>query len=91
MYNEGFHPPTSFRERVRRQLMEHFPSSLIPELRFFSKVSKKTKIVELGCGDGNFLLQLSRWGFSELEGVEFATDYRRVFPKIVQEDLISYS
>jgi SAM-dependent methyltransferase len=49
-------------------------------LRFLAKASRTLPLVEIGCGDGAFLVVLSRAGFQSLRGVEPSPSYRQVAP-----------
>jgi len=81
---------TTLKERCVHFLLKIRPSLIIPELRLFKSTSRQDCIVELGCGDGTFLKHLSKMGFQNLTGVEYVTNYKFNFDKIIHEDIVAY-
>jgi predicted SAM-dependent methyltransferase len=58
----------------KKQLGEKIPKLIYPEIKFFSHLQKNDAILELGCGNGDFLRVLKREGFINLQGVDFEVD-----------------
>jgi len=78
-------------KKLNQFLLKWWPSAVQPELRFLKSLPKDSKIVELGCGDGEFLQALKIQGFQNLQGVEMVL--RPNTPKnlnVIQEDLLQY-
>jgi hypothetical protein len=52
------------------------PLENLPHVRYFSwlnslqKITKKSKILDVGCGNGRLLQQMNIWGFKNLTGID---------------------
>jgi SAM-dependent methyltransferase len=49
-------------------------------LRFLEQADRDQPILEIGCGDGSFLLVLGEAGFTRVRGVEPSPSYKEVVP-----------
>jgi SAM-dependent methyltransferase len=71
----GTPPPSGWARRVARRL-----GLGNRYLRFLAQASRSQPLVEIGCGDGAFLVVLSQAGFQKLRGIEPSPSYQQVAP-----------
>lgn len=52
-------------------------------VKFMRGANRRGQIVELGCGDGSFMLHLQREGFTNIVGIEPSVSYSRVSENLI--------
>jgi SAM-dependent methyltransferase len=50
--------------------LKHFGISRLLFLRILKNFNKKANILDVGCGIGNLLLEMKKWGYSNLTGID---------------------
>jgi 2-polyprenyl-3-methyl-5-hydroxy-6-metoxy-1,4-benzoquinol methylase len=60
-------------------------------LRNFLPASKNANVLDLGCGNGDFLLYMKNQGFGKITGVEYSGEMKSISEKTLQGIRIVYS